>query len=81
MTIQTKDKKMASIKLPLSGLRPLYRTSHGKKVVLEVDVSALRAINESNTIDEMVGEARLEYFSGKTKGFRNIKKLLAHLGT
>ncbi|MBI5222327.1 MAG: hypothetical protein HY980_02410 [Candidatus Magasanikbacteria bacterium] len=33
------------------------------------------------TLDEMVTEARLEYFTGKTKSFTDTKQLLSFLNT
>ncbi|MFH1890532.1 MAG: hypothetical protein ABIJ91_03135 [Candidatus Kuenenbacteria bacterium] len=75
----TKTKQPATITFPLTGLRPLYSSEHGKTLVLEVDVNSLKKVNEPNTIDEMVAEARLEYYTGQTKGFDNTKKLMHYL--
>ncbi|MBU4360963.1 hypothetical protein KKC16_00460 [Patescibacteria group bacterium] len=69
----------ATISFPLTGLKPLYSSELGKKLVLEVDVDSLKKINEPNTIDEMVAEARLEYYAGQTKGFTDTKKLMNYL--
>ena len=77
--ILMKTKKTAALRLPLADLKFLYRTNRGDKLVLEVDIDALKQVNEPNTVDEMVAEARFEYFVGKTQGFRDIKKLMAYL--
>lgn len=69
----------AAINIPLTALKCLYRNETGKKVVCEIDVDSLREVNEPATIDEMVAEAQLEYFSGKTKGFNSASDLMAHL--
>lgn len=69
----------ATISFPLIGLRPLYSSDRGKKLVIEVDVGSMKKVNEPSTIDDMVAEARLEYFAGKTKGFKNTDKLIEHL--
>lgn len=79
MSTYTKTKSTVAVTLPLTALKYLYSTAGGKKLVVELDVHSLKKINEPNTIDEMVAEARFEYFAGKTKGFRNTKKLMAHL--
>jgi hypothetical protein len=79
MPMVVKTKQPATLVLPLTGLKPLYRSNHGDKLVLEIDVGALKKVNEPNTIDEMVAEARLEYFLGKTPAFTDIKKLVKHL--
>ena len=69
----------ATISFPLTGLNPLYSSKGGKKLVIEVDVNSMKKVNDPATIDEMVAEARLEYFTGKTKGFKDTKKLIRYL--
>jgi hypothetical protein len=74
------DQKIpATISFPLKSLKPLYSTKQGKKLVVEVDVDSMKKINDPKTIDDMVAEARLEYFTGKTKGFKNMDKLIDYL--
>lgn len=72
-------KKPATVNLPLTALKCLYRSARGKKLVCEIDIALLRKMNEPSTIDEMVAEARLEFFAGKTKGFSDTKQLLQYL--
>lgn len=69
----------ATISLPLTSLKPLYRTARGNKLVLEVDIDSMKKVNNPSTIDDMVAEARIEYFSGKTKGFKDMDKLISYL--
>ncbi len=69
----------ASVIIPLTAVRCLYRNDANTKVVCEIDVASLKGLNTSTTIDEMVAEAHLEYFAGKTKGFDDAKNLMAHL--
>ena len=71
----------ARISFPLVGLKPLYSSERGKKLVLEVDVDSLKKINDPNTIDEMVAEARLEYALGKSKTFSSADELIKDLQT
>lgn len=71
----------ATISFPLTGLKPLYSSNRGKKLVIEVDVSSMKKVNEAKTIDDMVAEARLEYFTGKTKGFKDTNKLIDYLNS
>jgi hypothetical protein len=78
MSIQTTP---ATISFPLSGLKPLYRSNRGKKLVVEVDVSTMKKVNDPSTIDDMVAEARLEYHAGKTKGFKDMSKLVNYLNS
>lgn len=77
--MRTKIKNLAVVVLPIASLKCLYATGHGEKIVCEIDVSELKKVNEPNTIDEMVGEARLEYLAGKTKSFTDSKKLVRYL--
>lgn len=76
MRVKTKP---AVVTLPLTAIKYLYSPARGKKLVVELDINRLKKVNEPNTIDEMVAEAKLEYYSGKTKGFTDTKKLMAYL--
>lgn len=79
-SMQTKiNNKPAALMLPLTALKCLYKSARGKRIVCEIDLASLRKFNEPSTIDEMVAEARLEYFTGKTKSFTDSKQLLAYL--
>lgn len=69
----------ATISFPLTSLRPLYGTKRGKKLVVEVDVDSMKKVNDPNTLDDMVAEARLEYHTGKTKRFKDTNKLIDYL--
>jgi len=79
--MRTKTKKPATISFPLASIKPLYSSNHGKnkKIIFEADVHALKKINEPNTIDEMVAEAKLEYALGKSKTFSSAKALIKEL--
>ena len=79
MATKSTNKKRASISFPLTGLRPLYSTKRGTKLVIEVDVKSMKEMNTPNTIDEMVAEAKLEYFLGKTKTFTSAEALVRDL--
>lgn len=71
--------RQATVTIPLMGVRFLYHNTRAKKVVCEIDIASLKRVNEPTTIDEMIAESQLEYVSGKTKGFRSTKKLMAYL--
>ena len=74
-----KTKKLAAISFPLAGLRPLYSSQKGKKLAIEVDIKSMKRVNNPNTIDEMVAEARLDYAMGRTKGFTDTKEMMRYL--
>jgi hypothetical protein len=71
--------KSAAVSFPLTSLKPLYSSDRGKKLVVEVDVKSMKKVNEPNTIDEMVAEARLEYAMGKSKTFTSADELIREL--
>lgn len=73
--------KPAAITLPLTALKFLYSNTREDKIVCEINVDALKKVNKPATIDEMVAEAKLEYFAGKTKGFKDTDKLVDYLNT
>lgn len=69
----------ATVSFPLTSLKPLYTSNRGKKLVVEVDVKSMKKVNEPNTIDEMVAEAKLEYAVGKSKTFTSADELIKEL--
>ena len=69
----------AAVSFPLTSLKPLYSSDRGKKLVVEVDVKSMKKVNEPNTIDEMVAEAKLEYAMGKSKTFSSAEDLIKEL--
>lgn len=77
--IHIKNKKTVAVTLPLTAFKYLYSADMGKKLVIEIDADFLKKINEPRDIDEMVADARLEYFDGKLKGFVDTKKLMNYL--
>lgn len=77
--MKTKTRKKTAVSIPLDAVKCLYTTDNGDKIVCEINVKTLKKANKPNTIDEMVSEARIEYHTGKTKGFSNTKDLLKFL--
>lgn len=73
--------KQASMTVPLTALKCLYKTVRGEKIVCEIDLSSLKKANQPDMIDEMIAEAKLEYSNGKTRGFTSTKKLMAYLNS
>ena len=69
----------ATVSFPLTSLRPLYSSDRGRKLVVEIDVKSMKKVNDPNTIDEMVAEARLEYAMGKSKTFTSADELIKEL--
>lgn len=69
----------ASVIIPLTALKCLYRSATDKKVVCEIDMESLKEVNEPVTLDDMVAQAHLEYATGATKGFESTADLIKHL--
>jgi len=69
----------AAVSFPLTSLKPLYSSNRGKKLVVEVDIKSMKKVNEPNTINEMVAEAKLEYAMGKSKTFTSADELIKEL--
>lgn len=71
--------KSATVNVPLTAVRYLYKNVGSRTVVCEIDLSAFKKVNEPNTLDEMVAEARLERMLGKTKSFTSARALIKDL--
>ena len=69
----------AMISLPLSALRYLSRYPREKKIVVEISTDEIRRVNEAETLDEVINEARLDYALGNYKSFISAKDLIADL--
>ncbi len=76
----TTDKELITI--PLGALKYLYRKGAlANNVVCEINLKSLKKVNKPKIVDLMVAESRLEYYSGKTKGFSKSSDLIKHLMT
>lgn len=69
----------AMVKIPLSALRCILRYPKEKKIVCEISTNDLKRLNEAETLDEIINEARLDYAFGKHKSFTSAKDLIAEL--
>ncbi|MDA2936220.1 hypothetical protein MYX06_03315 [Patescibacteria group bacterium AH-259-L05] len=81
-TIKTKTKKRtreAMVKIPLSSLRCILRYPKEKKIICEITTDGIERLNQAETLDEIINEARLDYALGNYKGFTNAKDLIAEL--
>ena len=74
-----KDTQIASVSLPLAALKFLYKSNDEDKIVCEIDIESIKKANKISTIDNIIADAELEYFSGNTKGFTDMNKFLNHL--
>lgn len=75
------NSKIATINVPLAGLKPLYRDDKKKTLVCEVDVDELKKVTEPETLDEVIRQSHLDYAAGDYKGFDNVEDLINDLKT
>jgi len=81
MREEIKQKQQAKVTIPLGAMRCLYGDSQKKKIVCEIDWPSLKRVNDAATIDEMVVEAKMEYFAGELKGFKSTRELMDDLNS
>lgn len=78
----TKTKKTsreAMIKIPLSSFRCIVRYPKEKKIICEIATKDIIRVNEPKTLDEIIGEARLDYALGNYTTHKTAKSLIAEL--
>ena len=71
--------KEAMIKLPLSALRYLSRYPREKKIVVEISTDDIVRVNNAETLDEIIGSARLDYALGNYSSHKTARSLIAAL--
>ncbi len=71
----------AMVNIPLSALRCILSYPKEKKIVCEINTTGIKRLNEAETLDEMINEARLDYALGNSKGFTSVKELMAELNS
>ncbi|NQU77068.1 hypothetical protein HQ544_00025 [Candidatus Falkowbacteria bacterium] len=81
MRKEIKQEQQAKVTIPLKAMRCLYGNPKEKKIVCEIDWSAIKSVNEPTTVDEMVMEGRMEYFAGELKGFESTRELMDDLNS
>ncbi|MDA2922552.1 hypothetical protein MYX07_04790 [Patescibacteria group bacterium AH-259-L07] len=69
----------AMVKIPLSSLRCILRYPKEKKIICEIATDGIERLNEAETLDEIINEARLDYALGNYKSFTNAKDVIAEL--
>ena len=74
-----KRTREAMIKIPLSALRCILRYPKENKIVCEISTDGIKKLNEIETFDEIINEARLDYALGNYKTFSSAKSLIAEL--
>ena len=71
--------KEAMVKLPLSALRYLSRYPREKKIVVEISTDDIVRVNDAETLDEIIGSARLDYALGNYTSHKTARGLIAAL--
>lgn len=71
--------KEAMVKIPLSAFRYLSRYPREKKIVVEIRTDDIVRVNSAATLDEIIGDARLDYALGNYTSHKTAKSLIAAL--
>lgn len=79
MRVKTMTRKEARINIPLSALRCISRYPKEKKIICEINITDIKRVNNSKTLDEIINEARLYYALGRFKTFTKANELIAYL--
>lgn len=69
----------AIVKIPLSSLRCILRYPKEGKIICEIVTGDIERLNDPETLDEIINEARLDYALGNYKTFTQASDLLAEL--
>ena len=80
-TAKTKSKRTreAMVNIPLSALRYLSRYPREKKIIVEISTTDIKRVNDAETLDEIINEARLDYALGNYTTHKSAKSLIAAL--
>lgn len=73
---QTKE---AMIEIPLSALRCILKYPKEKKIICEISLSDIKQKDKSETLDEIINEARFDYALGNYTTHASAKSLLNEL--
>lgn len=71
--------KEAMIEIPLAAMRCILRYPKEKKVVCEINLADIKWKDKSETFDEIVNEARIDYALGDFTTHASAKSLIAEL--
>ena len=69
----------AMINIPLSAFRYLSKYPREKKIVVEIGIEDIRRVNDAETLDEIINEARLDYALGNYSTHKTAKSLISAL--
>jgi hypothetical protein len=77
---KTKRTREAMVNVPLSAFRYLSRYPREKKIVVEISLDEIKRVNNAETLDEIINEARLDYALGNYTTHKTAKSLMKELG-
>ncbi|MBU1032315.1 MAG: hypothetical protein ABII13_05810 [Patescibacteria group bacterium] len=76
---KTKIAREAMVKIPLSALRCILGYPREKKIVCEISTKDIKRVNDAETLDEIINEARLDYALGNFTTHKSAKGLIKTL--
>jgi len=71
--------KQAIVTIPLGAMRCISGYPKERKVICEINMDELERVNDAETFDEIIGQARLDYALGDYKGFNSAEELIKDL--
>lgn len=76
---KTNSSDSAMIQIPLAAFRCITNYPKDKKMICEISVAELSRVNDPETLDEIINEARLDYAMGDYKTFDDADQLIVEL--
>lgn len=77
----TINKPKNILSLPLSSFRLISRNQKNNRIIVEINLQALKKINEPETLDELISQSRFDFATGNFQSFSNAADLVADLNS
>ncbi|MBU4332675.1 hypothetical protein KKD19_05630 [Patescibacteria group bacterium] len=71
--------KQARVTIPLGAMRCISGYPKERKVICEINMDALEKVNDAETFDEIISQARLNYALGNYETFNSARELVEDL--
>lgn len=77
--MREKIKQQAKVTIPLGAMRCISGYKKDRKVICEIDMDELERVNDAETFDEIISQARLDYALGNYEVFNSAEELIKDL--
>ena len=72
-------RQKARVTIPLGAMRCISGYPKERKVICEINMDELERVNDAETFDEIISQARLDYALGDYEGFNSAQELVEDL--